>query len=116
MLAHLGFLVMWFVGSLVIRQTAGRGSDIVRRHATEALNANLTLVLYWNVGPVLGLVLSGLTGNDAWNVLWAGMPIAFLWIVINSIRGFLHASKGLPFRYPAIIRFVPGGWPKAATD
>jgi uncharacterized Tic20 family protein len=112
MLAHLGFLVLWFVGSLVIRQTVGRGSDVVRRHATEALNANLTLALYWNAGPLLAMVLSSETGNEAWNVLWAGMPIALAWIVINSIRGFRHASREEPFRYPAIIRFVPGGWPR----
>jgi uncharacterized Tic20 family protein len=112
MLAHLGFLVLWFVGSLVIRQTVGRGSEVVRRHATEALNANLTLALYWNAGPLLARVLSSQTGNDVWNVLWAGIPIALTWIVINSVRGFRHASREQPFRHPAIIRFVPGGWPR----
>lgn len=116
MLAHLGFLVLWFVGSLVIRQTIGPRSEVVRRHATEALNANLTLFIYWNAGPVLAMSLTRATGNDSWNALWAGIPVALLWIVVNSVRGFRHASREQPFRYPATIRFVPGGWPRLRSS
>ena len=114
-LTHFGFIFLWFVGPLVIRQTVGRKNDVVRRHSTEALNANLTLFGYWNSGPLLAHILTNYTGNSAWNALWAGPPVAFLWLIVNAVRGALRASREEPFRYPAIVRFVPGGWPKGST-
>jgi len=115
LLSHLGMFMLWFVGPLVIRQTIGRRDDYVRRHATEALNANLTLAGYWNIGPVLGIILSDATGNTAWNALWAGMAFAFIWIAVSSALGARAAYQGRPYKYRAIVRFVPGGWPKQLT-
>ena len=109
-LAHLGFLFLWFVGPLVIRQTVGRKDPFVRKHATESLNANLTLCVYWNSGPLLAWLLVDKTGNAAWEALYAGMAVAFAWIVITAIRGAISANKGKAYRYPAIVRIVPGGW------
>jgi uncharacterized Tic20 family protein len=113
MLAHLGFLMLWFVGPLVVRQTVGRKDAFVRQHATEALNANLTLVVYWNAGPLLGWVLEDVTGSSAWQALSAGMALAFGWIVVTAIRGARAAYRGQPYRYPVIVRAVPGGWPRS---
>lgn len=111
MLAHLGLLLLWFVGPLVIRQTVGRTDAFVRKHATESLNANLTLIVYWNAGPLLGWVLAEVTGKPAWKALSAGMAVAFVWIAVTAVRGARSAYHGKPYRYPAIVRMVPGGWP-----
>ncbi|HUR02018.1 MAG TPA: DUF4870 domain-containing protein [Nonomuraea sp.] len=113
LLAHLGFVVMWFVGPLLVRETVGRSDAFVRKHATESLNANLTLFFYWNIGPLLGWILGEVTGDSRWHALFAGMPVALLWIVTTAIRGAVTANKGEAYRYPAIVRIVPGGWPRA---
>ncbi|MCW2543293.1 MAG: hypothetical protein JWM40_845 [Frankiales bacterium] len=113
MLAHLSLVVMWFVGPLLVRQTIGRQDSYVRKHATEALNANLTLCFYWNIGPLLGWVLADITGNTTWHALFAGIGLAFVWIMTTAVRGAIAANKGEPYRYPGIVRFVRGGWPSS---
>jgi uncharacterized Tic20 family protein len=107
---------MWFVGPLLVRQIVGPKDPFVRKHATEALNANLTLCLYWNIGPLLGWIIGDLTGESNWHALFAGMPLAFIWIVTTAIRGAIAANKGEPYRYPGILRMVPGGWPRGGDD
>lgn len=99
--AHLsGFVAAWFalgfLGPLVVLLVAGNTSPFVRRHATEALNFNLSVLIYIVVSVVLVLLLIGV-------VL---LPIIGIVYVIASIRGALAASRGEDYRYPITIRFV----------
>jgi uncharacterized Tic20 family protein len=104
--------MLYFVGPLVIRLTVGKRNEFVRRHATEALNAQITFGIMWNLSASLAWGLAAATGNSAWHVLFLGMGFAFVWILATSILGGRAAWRGRPWRYPASIRFVPGGWPR----
>ena len=115
MLSHLGLLMLYFVGPLVIRQTVGKRNDFVRQHATEALNAQITFGIVWNLSALLAWALTAATDNGKWEVLLAGMGLAFLWIVTTSILGARAAWRRAAWRYPGAIRFVPGGWPRNET-
>ena len=112
MLSHLGLLMLYFVGPLVIRLTIGKRNEFVRRHATEALNAQITFGVLWNLFALLAWGLAAITGNGAWHTLFAGMGLVFLWILTSSIIGARAAWRGRPWRYPGAIRLVPGGWPR----
>jgi uncharacterized Tic20 family protein len=99
--AHLSSLLtaascLGFLGPLVVLLTAGNRSPFVRRHAVEALNFNLTVLIAAMVSVVLMLVLIGFL-----MILVVGVGY-----VIATIAGAVAASQGRDFRYPLTIRFV----------
>lgn len=81
---------------LVLMLTVGKESDFVRRTATEVLNFQITMAIYWFVAFVLAFVLIGI------------LIIAALGIfqIVVMILGILAASRGEVYRYPLNIRFV----------
>ncbi|MFB4317895.1 DUF1707 and DUF4870 domain-containing protein [Actinomadura sp. 21ATH] len=76
-----------FVGPLVLMLTSGKRSAYVRRHAAEAVNFQLTLLLVTIVTFGLGAVV--------YAVAWAVAAVA-------AVVGL----TGEPFRYPWILRLV----------
>jgi uncharacterized protein len=96
MLAHLGGIVTWFVGALVIMLVFGERSPFVKRHAVEALNFQITVTIAWLVATVLSFVLIGFL---LFPVIWIGT-------IVFCIIGGLAANKGQEYRYPINIRLV----------
>lgn len=99
--AHLsGFVAAWFalgfLGPLVVLLTAGSRSPFIRRHAVEALNFNLSVLIYVLVGVLLLLVLIGIP-------LLLGVGALY---IVASIMGAVAAARGDEFRYPLTIRFI----------
>lgn len=109
-LSHGGLFMLYFVGPLVIRQTAGKSDPFVRRHATEALNAQITFGLVWNAFGLPGIY----GGLSPW-IFLGGMAAAFCWILITSLVGVRRAWTGRAWRYPCSLRFVPGGFARASA-
>jgi uncharacterized Tic20 family protein len=85
--AHASGAVTSFVGPLVLMLLSGRRSEYVRRHAAEALNFQLTLLL-------VTIVTFGLGG-----ILYA---VAWVAAVVAAVVGL----TGRPFRYPWTLRLV----------
>lgn len=101
MAAHLSgfvaaYLALGFLGPLVVMLTVGNRSPFVRRHAVEALNFNLTVLIAAVVSAVLVLVLVGVLMLVLLGILY----------VAATIAGAIAASRGQDFRYPLTIRFV----------
>jgi uncharacterized protein len=101
MAAHLSgflaaFVALGFLGPLVVLVTEGNRSPYVRRHAVEALNFNLSVLLWVVVSAVLMIVLVGFLTMAAVGILY----------VVASILGAVAAARGDDFRYPLTIRFV----------
>lgn len=99
--AHLsGFLAAYvalgFIGPLVVLLVQGEKSPYVRKHAVEALNFNLSWMIYVAVSYVLTFVLIGF-------VTLAILAVAYLILVIMAS---VAANEGRFYRYPATIRFV----------
>jgi uncharacterized Tic20 family protein len=76
-----------FVGPLVVSLTAGKKSAYVRRHAIEALNFQITVLLV----TILTFGLGGLL----WLVIWIPVGIAALSALANG-----------RFRYPLTLRLI----------
>ena len=83
---------------LVVYLVMKQDSAFVSRHAREALNFHLSLLLYtllliplcfFGVGFLIGGVL-------------------FILYVVLSIMAAIKSSESLPYRYPITIRFVRG--------
>jgi uncharacterized Tic20 family protein len=86
-LAHGLGIATLFVGPLVLMLTSGKRSEYVRRHAAEALNFQLTLLMVTVVTFGIGAVV--------YAVSWAVAAVA-------AVVGL----TGEPFRYPWILRLV----------
>lgn len=125
--AHLGALLLalltsWVVGVAgvlaagVVYLLKRNDSDFVARHAAEALNFNLSMLIYACVALGIGVLLFGatlltlglgiiVTAPAALVLLLALGAIALLWLVC-SIVATVKAWNGEEFRYPLSIRLV----------
>ena len=85
------YIALGFLGPLVVLLVRGDRSPFVRQHAVEALNFNLTVLIYVAISVLLAILLIGALG-----ILY----------VIAVIIGAVRASSGEMYRYPLTIRFV----------
>jgi uncharacterized protein len=90
------YIALGFLGPLVVLLVRGDRSQFVRRHAVEALNFNITVLIYVVICVILAIVLIGFVLLIALGVLY----------VITVIVGAVRASSGEDYRYPLTIRFV----------
>ncbi|WP_037074628.1 DUF4870 domain-containing protein [Pseudonocardia spinosispora] len=100
--AHLSAIVgawifLGLVGPLLVLVIRGDRSPFVRAHSVEALNFNISVLIYSIIGGLL-LWLVGL-GFLIWAV------VGILWLVC-TILGTVKANKGEYYRYPLTIRLV----------
>jgi uncharacterized Tic20 family protein len=96
------FVGLPFIGPLIV-YLVKKDNPFVRRHAAEALNFNLSLMIYTLVLAavtfVLLLLIVGLLLIPLFFVLFIG------WIVF-VIMASIAASRGEEYSYPLTIRFV----------
>ena len=101
MLAHLlsfvaAYIALGFLAPLVVLLVFGPRSGYVREHAVEALNFNLTWLLYAVVGAILIFLVIGI-------FILIALAIAYVVLVIMAS---VRANNGQLFRYPLTIRFI----------
>ena len=94
------WILLWLPGVL-IRQSAS-ATDFDRRHATESLNFQLSLLLYITAGTVFSIITIGIGLLIAGPAL-IGLAIAAL---VFNIMAISAANAGREYRYPLTIRFV----------
>lgn len=107
LLAHLSALAAFigipnFVGPLIVWAVKKDSHPFVAEHSREALNFNLSVLLYVVAAIVVSIVTFGLG-------LILTVPLAIAaaigWLIVVVIAG-IKASNGEPYRYPLTIRFV----------
>lgn len=101
MLAHLlalaaAYVAFGFLGPLVVLLVFGSRSPYVRTHAVEALNFNLSWLIYAIVAIVLSFVLIGIP-------ILIALGVAYLVLVIIAS---VKAGNGEPYHYPLTIHFL----------
>lgn len=95
-LSHVLTFVGGFIAPLVIYLIKKDESPYVRHHAAEALNFQLSIIIYAIVSMILILVLIGI-------LLILAVAIGAL---VFTIIAAIAASNGEEYRYPLTIRFV----------
>jgi hypothetical protein len=104
MLAHLLALPSYllvglsFVGPLLVYILRRSRSAFIAYHAREALNFNISLIIYFAVSLLLAKLMAQFLA-----VLCVAIPI--FGIVMTILAG-LKANRGELYRYPLTIRFV----------
>lgn len=110
-LAHLspfagGIVGFPVLGPLLVYLIFRDRSPFVRRHAANALNFHLTLLIAGVVGVVSGMVITVLTFGIGMLVL---MPVVFLVVVaavVLQIVAAVAANRGQEYRYPLTPQMV----------
>jgi uncharacterized Tic20 family protein len=98
------------LGPAAVRWSAGLRDALVRSHATEALNFNLSIALY--AGAIGGLL--SVVGLTPYTAILAPLLLLLLllvfanWLVLMGLAA-VEAGRGARFGYPWILRLVPGG-------
>ncbi|MFT7615385.1 MAG: putative Tic20 family protein [Candidatus Woesearchaeota archaeon] len=95
-LAHILGLFTGWVGPLIIYLIADKGQG--KDNAREALNWNISLIIYYAISWVLAFIIVGF-------VLMAVLGICH---IIFSILGIVAANKGEVYSYPMTIKFLKG--------
>lgn len=101
MAAHLSAVVgawiaLGLIGPLLVLVIKGGGSQFVRAHSIEALNFNISVLIYSIIGGILLWIGLGFLILGAVGVLW----------LVCTILGAVKANKGEYYRYPLTIRLV----------
>jgi uncharacterized Tic20 family protein len=104
-----GFVAIWLIVAafllwlpgLLIRNSA-TATDFEKRHATESMNFQLTMLIFITAGFVFSLVTLGL---GLLIVVPAAIALGIA-ALIFMIMGAVAANDGREFRYPLSIRFV----------
>lgn len=91
------------VGTLVMWLIKKKESDFLDDHGREALNFQISLLIYWVLFGVLCVVTFG--------VAVVLSPLMFIFSIvlrlIGCIRGAMAANRGEYYRYPMCIRLIP---------
>jgi uncharacterized Tic20 family protein len=101
MLAHLSALLgliigLSFIGPLIIYLVYRERSAWVGRQAAEALNFNLTILIYFLVSLALIIIVVGFVMLAVVGIFW----------LVEVILASVAANNGTEHRYPLTIRFV----------
>lgn len=102
MAAHLSsILAAWFfllgaVGPLVVLLIQGKRSAFVRAQSVEALNFNISILIYSVVAWILAFVLIG----------FLLLGVLFVFQVVFTVIAAVKVSNGEPYRYPLTLRLV----------
>lgn len=102
MAAHLSSILgVWVfflgaVGPLVVMLTQGPRSPYVRAQSVEALNFNISVLIYSVIAWILVIVLVG----------FIALAALFVFQIVFTIIAAVKTSNGEPYRYPFTIRLV----------
>jgi uncharacterized Tic20 family protein len=102
MFCHLGALAGWLIppaniiAPLVVWLLQKEQFPLVDDQGKEALNVQISVMIYAVISAVLVLVLIGI-------VLLAALAI---FTVMVTVMGAIKANDGVAYRYPLCIRFI----------
>ena len=84
------------VGPLILWLIKREGNPTLDAHGKEALNFQITSVIYGIVAAILLIVLIG----------FVLLPLVVIANLVLTIVGAVKASKGELYRYPLTIQFI----------
>jgi uncharacterized protein len=111
MAAHLSALVAFLsipslVGPLIVWLIKKDDSPYVAAHSVEALNFNISVLLYLIVGTIALSILGFVTLGIGFLLAIPAVFVALILWLVFVIQGAIAASRGQTYRYPATINFV----------
>lgn len=112
-LAHASALIQFigipsFVGPLVV-WLLRREDPVVAPHAREALNFQLSLIIYFAAGIAVAIIAAiTIVGLGLTFLIFAFLGVLLLAEIVFAILASLAASRGELYRYPLSIQLIKG--------
>jgi len=104
LLCHLLALLTGFLGPLILWLVKKDQSPFIDHHGREALNFQITKLIYFFGGGMLTVVLMFVGGIGI--VLFPLLFIMAILMIIAEIMAAIAANRGEWYRYPCCIRIV----------
>jgi uncharacterized Tic20 family protein len=98
LIAHFGGILVGFIAPLVALLAKGDQSPVIRAHAVEALNFQIT----WGVATIVASILA----VCSFGILFFLPILTWLVVVVFSIIAGLKANEGQLYHYPMTWRVV----------
>ena len=99
-------IALAFLGPLVVLLAKGSQSQMVRHHAVESLNFQLSMLIYGFGAGLLAIPLVIFTFGIGLVVLIpVFLAFCVVWLVC-TISAAIKGSRGEPYRYPLTLRLV----------
>lgn len=103
-LAHVLGLITGFLGPLIIFLTA-RDDPAARRHASAALNWQLSLLVY-SIGAMAVLGVGSVVVSPLFFLLFVALPVLMVADLVMCLVGAVKSGNGEDFSYFAAIPFT----------
>lgn len=105
-LAHLMVPLLALAAPIAMYLTKRKESPFIADHLREAINFQITLILYSLVLPILIAVVGVLTLGVGLILLVPAAILPYILGIVGMIMGSVAANRGEYYRYPMTIRFV----------
>lgn len=100
------------LGTIIMWRIKHNDSPFLDDHGREAVNFQISLVIYALGAVALGTTISVVTFGLAAPLVVIAAPLAYVAYValnlVGCIRGAIAANKGEYYRYPMSIRLIAG--------
>jgi len=96
MLAHLSGIILGFIGPLIVWLIKKEESPLVNEHGKEALNFQISILIYMLICVALMFACIG----------FFLAPALYVYDIVMCIIAGLKANQGESYRYPLTIRLI----------
>jgi uncharacterized protein len=105
--AYVGaWVALAFLGPLIVWLIKRDEHPFIEHHAKEALNFNISFLLYGIVGGIIAIPVGLFTlGIGLIPIAIVGFALVVVWLIF-PILAAIKAANGEGYRYPLTIRFV----------
>ena len=92
--------------AIAMWQIKKKDSPFVDDHGREAVNFQLSLILYSFALPAIAAIIGVLTLGVGFLLMLPAIALPFVLGLVGMIMGMIAANRGEYFRYPMTIRFI----------
>ena len=108
LLGHIVVPVAAIVAPIVIWQVQRKASPFMDDHGREAVNFQISMMIYSVILPVIAGVIGALTCGVGLVLLIPAVLLPYVLGCIGMILASMAANRGEYYRYPMNIRLIPG--------
>lgn len=101
-----GIPLAGLIGAIIMWRIKAKESPFLDDHGREAVNFQLSLLLYLVAGVALGSLFALITLGIGAIILPVGALALVALALIGQIRGAMAAHRGEYYRYPMCVRFI----------